>query len=621
MKFQWLDNLIKYAGGQKVNIPFRTIEAWMKRLGNNPLYLKELGLMQNLSNGPLESDYDKTPPGLAEYSPFKKIPDVRKFEIELSNYDVLYAAMGIRKRWSPTLHFTRYKNCSMNRYILNQKRRLVKCLDLGKTEEFFKISQFLIRHSKVFFISQLNHSQPNWHRKLRYLFVKKLYRNYKWLADKQAFNLDYKRVFIPKSERKNRPLGVPQPEWILYLGLWNRFFILFVERLKLINSEQHAYLPHKGTKTAWEKIFTKVISCQYIYSFDLEAFFPSVEHSFLYEVMLKKGFPQWVCKWVYDLNGNLPKGLYFTASEWKEIDQVSEPYKEDELARESLKKKLPPSLRSYYETEEDPYGELLSRSYDTGAALADRGVPQGGPISPLVSLLCLDEMFQYASFKTLMYADDGLFYSDNPEAEKEIESVINSPVRLNSGSRFSKEKSFWVKKGDWLTTLDFLGIRYDGIRGELSANTRKGSQLIYDKEGLIDLLRFREIYSTTSGSSRKKPSFENMIKLNIWGLIQSRLYGGKWNPDFEQDFSYSFVRGSWAHVKRKMIEIEELNVFNSTTFASKSLAYVLKHLRALKPKEVTKPLQEAAIVTNLLRNLVDKAKPIKWKVKPREWGW
>jgi hypothetical protein len=133
----------------------------MRRLGNNPQYLKELGLMQNLTSGPLESDYDKIPPGLAEYSPFKKIPDVRKFEIELSNYDVLYAALGIRKRWSPTLHFTHHKNRSMNRYILNQKRRLVILLNAGKTEEYFEVSRFLVQHSKIFFISQLNHSQPN----------------------------------------------------------------------------------------------------------------------------------------------------------------------------------------------------------------------------------------------------------------------------------------------------------------------------------------------------------------------------------------------------------------------------------------------------------------------------
>jgi hypothetical protein len=50
---------------------------------------------------------------------------------------------------------------------------------------------------------------------------------------------------------------------------------------------------------------------------------------------------------------------------------------------------------------------------------------------------------------------------------------------------------------------------------QLSADTRKGSKLIFDKEELVDMLRFREEFSSNSGPKNAKPSFENMIKLKM----------------------------------------------------------------------------------------------------------
>jgi hypothetical protein len=71
----------------------------MEKLPKLPTYLERLGLMRNLRPFPTSSDYDrKTRLGKLDFTPFKKVPDIESFEIQISNYDVLYAACGIRKR-------------------------------------------------------------------------------------------------------------------------------------------------------------------------------------------------------------------------------------------------------------------------------------------------------------------------------------------------------------------------------------------------------------------------------------------------------------------------------------------------------------------------------------------
>jgi hypothetical protein len=79
-------------------IPYRVIALWMNKLPKTPTFLERLGLMRNLGQFPATSDHDKSLRGKLDYQPFKKVPDIDSFTIEISNFDVLYAACGIRKR-------------------------------------------------------------------------------------------------------------------------------------------------------------------------------------------------------------------------------------------------------------------------------------------------------------------------------------------------------------------------------------------------------------------------------------------------------------------------------------------------------------------------------------------
>jgi len=54
----------------------------------------------------------------------------------------------------------------------------------------------------------------------------------------------------------------------------------------------HAYLPGKGSLTAWKELITKALKYDYIYEFDLKQFFPSVDVEKVTEILQKKKVPK-----------------------------------------------------------------------------------------------------------------------------------------------------------------------------------------------------------------------------------------------------------------------------------------------------------------------------------------
>jgi hypothetical protein len=56
--------------------------------------------------------------------PFKKLPNVRKFRVEISDYDDLFKKHGIKKRLPPRFTFEKYANERHNRYMVKQLKRM-----------------------------------------------------------------------------------------------------------------------------------------------------------------------------------------------------------------------------------------------------------------------------------------------------------------------------------------------------------------------------------------------------------------------------------------------------------------------------------------------------------------
>jgi hypothetical protein len=65
----------------------------------------------------------------ALWGPFKELPNCSRFRIELSSYDELYEAFGIKKRLSPRMKWEPHTNKFMNDYFEGQLRRMKQASD------------------------------------------------------------------------------------------------------------------------------------------------------------------------------------------------------------------------------------------------------------------------------------------------------------------------------------------------------------------------------------------------------------------------------------------------------------------------------------------------------------
>lgn len=327
--------------------------------------------------------------------------------------------------------------------------------------------------------------------------------------------IHYHRTYIPKGDTF-RPLGVPTLAYRIFL----RSLLMPLLGCQELGAYQHGFIPRRGTLTAWRQVSRIVIPSKFIYELDFKGFFPSVNPQILKKLEL---FPEDIQEYLTLMNYSLPSlPLKVTNPNeditdiFKRIGKLRESLgmgtaKADltqlhlpelgwsEESFDSLRVKIQHDARKF----KWPYwkvGELMREIADLSSAamrvstrtnfrslennlyvdhLSQRmnrmvtpnrnfgfvGLPQGSPISPILSIILLDKALEqilrkYPSVKPLFYADDGLFYSDNKK--EMLDFIKNMPQRfLDYGIKVHPDKSRWVKQdGLWITPLKFLGFIY-----------------------------------------------------------------------------------------------------------------------------------------------------------------
>jgi len=410
-------------------------------------------------------------------NPFKSLPNVREFIIEVQDLDPLFEEEGIKKRLAPILKFKRHNNARLNRYILWQVYRLNK--SIYETKKFWHISEYVLKRSTTFALHSLNHCYGKWHREASLSWVRNLLRNFQQVRTSNMSKIDLKRVYIQKANGQPRPLGVPSLPWRMYLHLWNQVLSIYLQHD--INKSQHGFMPGKGTMTAWMEILEKVITKDNIYEYDLSGCFDRISISRLDSLLEKRKTPTKYRTLIENLNRNAPR--------LPEKLEMPEPQAK---AKHTFAKMLEPVPKLQAATLAKAKEEGWDKAYHSiGKSLnrllkkigpmtpgetrkwIDEGLPQGCPTSPLLTSFVLSKSY-LSTLPTVMYADDGIIY-DPPSTF--------DPKKINSkrdGIYLNEEKSGWVKKeGKWLKPLKFLGLVFEN--NELRSETRKGASLKFDK--------------------------------------------------------------------------------------------------------------------------------------------
>lgn len=168
---------------------------------------------------------------------------------------------------------------------------------------------------------------------------------------------------------------------------------------------------------------TVVIFSKFIYEFDLKNFFPSVKHKTLLARLGTLGLPLWVRMYASNLINVEAKAPH--------QDKI-----EDYV----------------YNTKAVPFGSAPLRDLhpnEPGRNPHRKGLAMGSAYSPLLAVICLIDWeicLRRHNLRALMYADDGIIYTNDWEGTKEkFISIVNHPVLFPYGITMNLEKSRFVK--------------------------------------------------------------------------------------------------------------------------------------------------------------------------------
>jgi hypothetical protein len=411
--------------------------------------------------------------------PWKRLPNIRNFGIELRPLDWLFLLFGLEKRSSPKLTFYSWKNAPANRYIDYMFRRLRKQVKLELFEEATK-TIWILMNSSSYKAACFNKIVRNWHRKYELWQVEEWLKEVSELVRNKSTNIDYKRVYLEEPRKASgwRPLGVPTVPWRVYLSMYNSILTEWREVSDL--GMQHGYFHGRGVITAWNQLVKYLKTEENIVEIDFKGFFDNITHKGLNMELGKIGLPATEVSFINSLNKSvekLPHDLKLEESratlrvqDWKIRDLNQEMGMMSwgkGIVYDMKKLDVKLSKRTVVEDRVDPAvvanQRLLSAIVEGGhledlkpvRSLWDKkaGVPQGAPTSPGLATLVLRPLEKI--IKAVWYADDGLYF---PKSIKRILDMVNMPEY----GVVSNDRKFVIVKenGVWkVDSFKFLGIR------------------------------------------------------------------------------------------------------------------------------------------------------------------